>query len=173
MSDQPLPLPVTASADERAARYREVVPIVRSMLDEEDDFIAGVATAVAELHAAFEYFDWTGVYRLVRPDLLVIGPYQGGHGCLRIAIERGVCGAAVREQRTQLVSDVSEFPGHIACSSETRSEIVVPIVTPEGRILGVLDVDSNTPAAFTDADRDGLELLCRELGRQFATTKRV
>lgn len=166
-------LGLEASAEARAARYREVVVVVRSLLEGEDDWIAGLATVVAELHGAFAYFDWTGCYRLVRPDLLVIGPYQGGHGCLRIEVSRGVCGAAVRERATQLVPDVALFADHIACSSLTRSEIVVPIVTPAGRILGVLDVDSNDLAAFGEIDREHLEEICRLLGEQFATTDRV
>lgn len=167
MSEGALPLAVGASDAERDARYREVLATIASLLAGEDDWIAALASAVAELHAAFDYYDWTGTYRLVRPDELVIGPYQGGHGCLRIAIERGVCGAAVRARATQLVPDVSQFPDHIACSSLTRSEIVVPIIAPNGRVLGVLDVDSNTRAAFTEVDREHLEELCRALGRQF------
>ncbi|MBK9001728.1 MAG: GAF domain-containing protein [Myxococcales bacterium] len=167
MNDGPPPLALGASPAERAARYRDVLTTIRALLEGEDDWIAGLATVVAELHAGFEYFDWTGVYRLVRPDLLVIGPYQGGHGCLRIAIERGVCGAAVRTRATQLVPDVSQYPDHIACSALTRSEIVVPIVAPNGRLLGVLDVDSNRLAAFGEVDREPLEELCQLLGRQF------
>jgi len=163
-------LPFEASAEERAARYREVLATIRSLLEGEDDWIAGLATVVAELRSGFAYFDWTGVYRLVRPDLLIIGPYQGDHGCLRIAIERGVCGAAVRSRATQLVPEVSRFPDHIACSALTRSEIVVPIMAPSGRVLGVLDVDSNTPAAFGEVDREHLEELAAELGRQFGAT---
>lgn len=162
-----------ATAEARAARYGEVMAVIRSLLADEDDWIAGLATVVAELHGAFDYFDWTGCYRLVKSDLLVIGPYQGGHGCLRIEISRGVCGAAVRARATQLVADVTQFSDHIACSTLTRSEIVVPILTPKGRILGVLDVDSNSLAAFGEVDREHLEEVCRILGERFATTDRV
>jgi len=106
-------------------------------------------------------------YRHVGDRMLVIGPYQGGHGCLRIDFDRGVCGAAARERRTQLVPDVSAFPGHIACASSTLSEIVVPVIAPSGHLLGVLDVDSDLPAAFTEIDRQKLEALCAELGRRY------
>ncbi len=94
---------------------------------------------------------------------LVIGPYQGGHGCLCIAFERGVCGAAARSRQTQLVPDVHAFPGHIACASSTLSELVVPLVTPGGALLGVLDVDSDTAAAFTAVDAARLEALAAAL----------
>ncbi len=126
-----------------------------------------MATVACELHGAFDYFHWTGFYRAVSEDLLIVGPYQGGHGCLRIPFDSGVCGAAARTQQTQLVPDVDAFPGHIACSSTTRSEIVVPVVTPEGRLLAVLDVDSDYPDAFNKEDRRELEYLCRSLGEQF------
>jgi GAF domain-containing protein len=103
----------------------------------------------------------------VDDETLVIGPYQGTHGCLRIAFDRGVCGAAARTKETQLVDDVDEFPGHIACSETTRSEIVVPILRRDGSLLGVLDVDSNDPAAFTRDDAAALEDLCAMLGARF------
>ncbi|MBI3201681.1 MAG: GAF domain-containing protein [Myxococcales bacterium] len=166
-------LALDAPPEARAARYGEVLAVVRSLLAGEDDWIAGLATVVAELHGAFDYFDWTGCYRLVKSDLLIIGPYQGGHGCLRIEISRGVCGSAVRSRTTQLVPDVSQCSEHIACSALTRSEIVVPIVTPTGRMLGVLDVDSNSLGAFGQVDRTHLEEVCRVLGEQFATTERL
>lgn len=171
MSDQREPLALAATPAEREGRYREVFLTVLSLLEGEDDWVAAMATTVAELHGAFEYFAWTGVYRLVRPDLLVIGPYQGGHGCLRISIDRGVCGAAVRTRSSQLVPDVCAFHDHIACSTTTRSELVVPIITPNGRMLGVLDVDSDDPAAFTEVDQEHLEELCRELAARFEATQ--
>lgn len=129
-----------------------------------------MATVASELHTSFDYFHWTGFYRAVGDDLLVIGPYQGGHGCLRIPFSRGVCGAAARSRETQLVPNVAAFPDHIACSSTTQSEIVVPVLTPDGRLLAVLDVDSDQPAAFNEEDRRHLEDLCARLGRQFAAT---
>lgn len=161
------PLPLGASESARAARYEEVISRIEAILDGEDDWVAAMATVACELHHAFDWYDWTGFYRAAAPELLVIGPYQGGHGCLRITFDRGVCGAAARERRTQIVPDVDAFPGHIACSSTTRSEIVVPVVTEAGDLLAVLDVDSNQPAAFGPVDQRFLERLCAELGRRY------
>jgi GAF domain-containing protein len=158
-----------ASRAERAARHAEVRAAIDALLADEDDWVAAMATVACELHRAFEHHDWTGFYRHVGGRLLVIGPYQGGHGCLRIPFERGVCGAAARTRVTQLVPDVEAFPGHIACSGSTRSEIVVPVLTPDGRVLAVLDIDSDLPDAFlADVDQPALEALCAELGRRFA-----
>jgi GAF domain-containing protein len=157
--------------------YREVRGRIDALLEGETDWIAAQATVACELHHAFERFHWTGFYRAVaggepgaEPEsgMLVIGPYQGGHGCLRIAFTRGVCGAAARERRTQLVPDVDAFPGHIACASSTRSEIVVPVLTPSGHLLAVLDVDSDEPDAFDETDQRELEAICGKLGEQFA-----
>ncbi|NUP14418.1 MAG: GAF domain-containing protein [Polyangiaceae bacterium] len=159
---------VTATSDQRREHYAEVLTTIRSLLDGEDDWVAAMATVASELHHAFAYFDWTGFYRVTKPDLLVIGPYQGGHGCLRIPFERGVCGAAARTKATVIVPDVEKFEGHIACSSTTKSEIVVPVVTADGRLLAVLDVDSNERDAFGEEDQRGLEAICEELGRAFA-----
>ena len=149
--------------------YDEVRQQIDSLLEGEDDWIAAMATVASELHNAFDCFHWTGFYRAVRPELLIIGPYQGGHGCLRIPFSRGVCGAAARTKETQLVPDVDAFPGHIACSSTTRSEIVVPIVAPDGTVMAVLDVDSNLPAAFDETDQKHLEELCRMLALRFGS----
>jgi GAF domain-containing protein len=98
----------------------------------------------------------------------VIGPYQGTHGCLRIPFGHGVCGTAAAERATQVVPDVHRFPGHIACSASTRSEIVVPVLRGEGTVLAVLDVDSNRPDAFGPDDRNALEELCRRLGKRWS-----
>ena len=155
-----------SSSQERRVRYAEVNQRLRSLLEGEDDWIAALATVVCELHHAFEYFHWTGFYRAVSSELLVIGPYQGSHGCLRIPFSRGVCGAAARTRRTQRVDDVELFPGHIACSSSTRSEIVVPVISERG-VLAVLDVDSNLEAAFDAIDQAELEALCRNLAQRF------
>ncbi len=123
----------------------------------EDDAIALMATLACEIHHADDRFDWTGFYRVVAPDLLKIGPYQGGHGCLTIPFSRGVCGKAAREGRTVIVDDVTAFPDHIACAGSTRSEIVVPVRAGDGTLLGVLDIDSDRPAAFTRGDAEYLE----------------
>lgn len=157
-----------ATATGRAAQYDAVFARIDALLEGEDDWIAAMATVACELHHTFDDYHWTGFYRAVSDDLLEVGPYQGGHGCLRIPFSRGVCGAAARTRTTQLVPDVDAFPGHIACSSTTKSEIVVPVVTPDGRLLAVLDVDSDLPAAFDETDRHYLEQLCARLGRQFA-----
>ena len=111
-----------------------------------------MATLACELHHADERFDWTGFYRVVAPGLLKIGPYQGGHGCLVIPFDRGVCGACARTGEVQLVPDVDAFPGHIACASSTRSEIVLPVRDRAGKLIAVLDIDSDRPDAFDDTD---------------------
>ena len=159
-------LPLDAPDEARAAHYREVTSSIFAILDGEPDWIVAMATVACELHHAFAFFHWTGFYRVVAPEELAVGPYQGGHGCLRIPFAQGVCGAAARELRTQLVPDVEVFPGHIACASTTRSEIVVPVIGPRG-LLAVLDVDSDAPAAFGEVDQTALEALCAELGRRY------
>lgn len=152
---------------DKRARYEEVRLALASLLDGEDDWVAAMATVSCELHHAFDHYDWTGFYRVVSPELLVIGPYQGGHGCLRIPFAKGVCGAAARTRTTQRVDDVHSFEGHIACASSTQSEIVVPILRPDGRVLAVLDVDSDQPAAFDEVDQAALEALAAKLGARF------
>ncbi len=146
--------------EDKRQSYNVVLDRVEHLIEGETDLIAVMATVACELHHAFDAFDWTGFYRVVQPGLLKIGPYQGTHGCLTIPFERGVCGAAARLRETQVVPDVREFPGYIACSSSCRSEIVVPVVTPSGRLLGVLDIDSDRLAAFDEIDRMGLEQIC-------------
>jgi GAF domain-containing protein len=159
---------VTGSdSSDRATTYEQVRAAIASLLEGEDDWIAAMATVACELHHAFEYYDWTGFYRAMDGDVLLIGPYQGTHGCLRISFARGVCGAAARTRRTQLVPDVHAFADHIACASSTQSEIVVPVLAPDGRLLAVLDVDSDSPAAFDEIDRRELEAICADLGRRF------
>ncbi len=165
------PAPPAGRHDERADQYAAVLRRIDALLDGEDDWIAAMATVACELHHAFDHYDWTGFYRHVGRRMLVVGPYQGGHGCLRIPFERGVCGAAARTLETQRVPDVEQFPSHIACSSTTRSEIVVPVATPAGRLLAVLDVDSNAPGAFDATDQRFLERLCTQLGERFAVKR--
>jgi GAF domain-containing protein len=157
---------------ERARRYGSVRSALESLLDGESDWIAALATIACELHHAFPYFDWTGFYRAVAGDLLVIGPYQGSHGCLRIPFSRGVCGAAARTRTTQRVDQVAARPDHIACSSSTQAEIVVPVLSPAGEVLAVLDVDSNSEAVFADVDQRELEAICNDLGRRFPRGER-
>ena len=136
--------------------YADLTRTVVSLTTGEDDTVALMATLACEVHNADDRFDWTGFYRVTGPELLKIGPYQGGHGCLVIPFSRGVCGAAARTGQVQLVPDVYAFPGHIACTSSTRSEIVLPVVNSAGKLLGVFDIDSNQPDAFTQADADAM-----------------
>jgi L-methionine (R)-S-oxide reductase len=123
-----------------------------ALTEGETDTVALMATMACELHHAHPMADWTGFYRVVAPELLKIGPYQGGHGCLVIPFSRGVCGAAARSGKVLNVPDVDAFADHIACSSSTRSELVLPVWNGAGALLGVLDLDSDTPAAFTAED---------------------
>jgi GAF domain-containing protein len=146
-----------------ARDYSEVRARIRAVCEGENDQVALMATVACELYHAFGDFDWVGFYRVTAPGLLKIGPYQGGHGCLVIPFERGVCGAAAREARTQVVEDVDAFPGHIACATSTRSEIVVPVLGRAGELIGVLDIDSDRPAAFDGADAAALEEMVREV----------
>ncbi len=136
--------------------YDTLAKTVAALTGGEDDAVALMATLACELHHSDDRFDWTGFYRVVAPELLKIGPYQGGHGCLVIPFSRGVCGAAAQTGEVQLVADVDAFEGHIACASSTRSEIVVPVWDKAGALIAVLDVDSDQPDAFDEADAAGL-----------------
>lgn len=135
--------------------YDLLAKTIASLTEGETDQVALMATIACEVHHADDRFDWTGFYRVVSPGLLKIGPYQGGHGCLVIPFTRGVCGAAARTGQVQLVPDVEAFPGHIACASSTRSELVLPVWGVGGDVIAVFDIDSDRPDAFsqTDADR--------------------
>ncbi|MFD2172818.1 GAF domain-containing protein [Rhodobacter lacus] len=140
-----------------SADYPTLARTIAALTAGETDEVALMATLACEIHHADERFDWTGFYRVTEPEILKIGPYQGGHGCLVIPFSRGVCGAAARARRTQLVPDVEAFAGHIACASTTRSELVIPVFGAGGRLIGVLDIDSNQPDAFTQEDAQALE----------------
>lgn len=150
---------------ERQDAYDGVIRRIGDLIAGEDDLVAIMATVACELHQSFDHFDWTGFYRVVAPGLLKVGPYQGSHGCLAISFERGVCGAAARLGQTQVVPEVRAFDGHIACSASTRSEIVVPVFTAAGKLVAVLDVDSNQLRAFDEVDRVNLEKVCRMVGQ--------
>ena len=160
-----------SSSTDKAEAYADARRRIEALLEGETDWIAGMATVACELHHSFDHYDWTGFYRAVSNDELLVGPYQGPHGCLHIDFDRGVCGAAARTRETQLWPDVSEAPDHIACQSSTRSEVVVPVLTPGDDLLAVLDVDSDTLGAFDTTDREHLEALCRDLGAQFDDTE--
>lgn len=147
----PLNEPIMKNRD-----YTNVAKTITSLCEGETDAIAKMATISCELYQTMEGFDWVGFYRVVEPNLLKIGPYQGGHGCLVIPFDKGVCGACAKQERTQLVDDVNAFPGHIACATSTQSEIVLPVFET-GKLIGVLDVDSDTPANFNKHDQECLE----------------
>ena len=147
-------------ADKREA-YRLAVSEIEALVAGERDLIANLGNAVAVLRERLNFF-WIGTYRLEGDDLL-LGPFQGTTACSRIALGRGVCGAAAARGETILVPDVHAFPGHIACDARSRSEIVVVLRDSEGRVRGVLDVDSDRPSAFDEIDREGLEAVARIL----------
>ena len=125
--------------------------------------IANMANVSALIFQTLEDLNWAGFY-LLEGETLVLGPFQGKPACIEIPIARGVCGAAVREDRSQLVEDVHAFKGHIACDSASRSELVVPL-HQNGAVIGVLDLDSPSLSRFTEADREGMERLARVLER--------
>ncbi|HAC81871.1 MAG: GAF domain-containing protein [Candidatus Binatia bacterium] len=136
--------------------YAQLNKTIVALLQRETDEVAIMATLACEVHHSDDRFDWTGFYRVTAGELLKIGPYQGGHGCLVIPFARGVCGAAARTGQVQLVPDVEAFPGHIACAASTRSELVLPVRSGAGHLVGVLDIDSDQPDAFTREDADQL-----------------
>ena len=148
--------------------YPALAATIRALTQGETDTVALMATLACEVHHSDDRFDWTGFYRVTEPGLLKIGPYQGGHGCLVIPFDRGVCGAAARTGEVQLVPDVDAFPGHIACASSTRSELVLPVWNGKGRLLGVFDIDSDQPDAFTQEDADALAGILRTTFDQVA-----
>lgn len=137
-------------------RYSNLIPVIRSLVAGEDDVIARMSNIAAALHREFEFW-WTGFYR-VSDGQLVLGPFQGPVACLRIGKGRGVCGTAWEDERTIVVPDVDKFPGHIACSSESRSEIVVPCYS-KGIIAAVLDIDSDKLCTFDEIDKKFLETI--------------
>ncbi len=139
------------------ANYDELGQTIAALTEGETDAVSLMATVACEVHHSDDRFDWTGFYRVVGPELLKIGPYQGGHGCLVIPFSRGVCGAAARTGEVQLVPDVEAFSDHIACSSSTRSELVLPVRNGVGELLGVFDIDSDQADAFTQQDADRIE----------------
>lgn len=147
---------------EKRRLYAEARERVLRMASGEVDAVARMASVVAVLHGMMPHYYWTGFYRVLGSEL-VIGPYQGTPGCLRIAFGRGVCGAAWASGETQLVPDVQAFPGHIACDARAASEIVVPVRGRAGEVVAVLDVDSSLREAFDGIDRAALEELVADL----------
>lgn len=154
------------SEDARIETYERLKEEILSVVSGETYLPARFATAACLLAEEFKpRFFWTGFYVVdpLKPDELVVGPYNGTLGCLRIPFGKGVCGACAASGETQLVADVHAFPGHIACDSRSNSEIVVPVRHPDGTLAAVLDVDSTEYSAFDEIDRRGLEAICNEL----------
>ena len=147
------------TGETKQERYETLLPQIASVVEDESDLIANMANVAAMLHETFEFW-WTGFYRVVDEEL-VLGPFQGPMACTRIRKGRGVCGTAWAKAETQVVPDVDKFPGHIACSSASRSEIVVPVFQ-EG-IIAVLDIDSDRLATFDETDRFYLEQIVKML----------
>lgn len=145
------------------ADYATLSKTVAALVEDETDVVSLMATVACEVHHADERFNWTGFYRVVAPEVLKIGPYQGGHGCLVIPFTRGVCGAAARLEKAQLVPDVDAYPGHIACASSTRSELVLPVWDKSGQLIAVFDIDSDLPDAFTQDDADQLAQILKDV----------
>ena len=153
----------TAGAD-REIIYDEIIPQIDSLVSGESDLIANLANVAAVVKEAFGFF-WVGFY-LEKEDQLVLGPFQGPLACTRIGYDQGVCGHAYTTCETVIVPDVDAFPGHIACSSVARSEIVVPLIDQSGNAFGVLDVDSDRRGDFTQADAHGLERIAAIIGNK-------
>jgi len=143
--------------------YEDLGKRLVALCDGEVDEVALMASVACEVFHVDDRFDWVGFYRNVGNDTLKIGPYQGGHGCLTIPFSKGVCGAAARTGQTQLVADVEEFDGHIACAASTRSELVIPVIRGDGSLLGVFDIDSDQPDAFTETDAEALSRILAAL----------
>jgi len=150
---------------DKAARYAEVAEEIAAVLEGEPNRVARMATVASMLANAFDSYFWTGFYVVdeTKPSELVVGPYQGTLGCLRIPFGRGVCGAAAAERKTQIVPDVHAFPGHIACDSRSNSEIVVPVFDGAGELIAVFDVDSTEFGSFDETDAQQLELILQRV----------
>ena len=141
-------------------KYKELVEDIRALIDGETDMIAVMSNVAAEIHQTMKFW-WTGFYRVIDGEL-ILGPFQGPIACMHIAFGRGVCGTAWKRAETVIVPDVEQFPGHIACSSQSRSEIVVPVFSHEDnkKVIAVLDIDSEHLATFDETDRKFLEEIC-------------
>lgn len=148
----------------KALKYEQLIPQIKALVGEEDDAIAVMANAAAAIHNAFGFL-WTGFY-IVQGNELVLGPFQGPIACMRIAHGKGVCGAAWEHNKSIVVLDVNQFPGHIACSSESRSEIVIPLKNSSGAVEAIFDADSSAVGTFDSTDREYLETLCNWLSER-------
>lgn len=152
---------------EKEQKYRLLTEQVRSLIAGEEDAVAVMANVCAAIHEAMGFF-WTGFYRVVGDELL-LGPFQGLVACVHIGYGRGVCGTAWQRRETIVVPDVEQFPGHIACSSLSRSEIVVPVFSGSGEVVAVLDIDSKELATFDDIDRQYLEPIAELVSAQVSS----
>ncbi|GER05761.1 hypothetical protein GCM10007972_05350 [Iodidimonas muriae] len=150
---------------EKARRYGEVAKQISAVLEGESNEVTRMATVSCLLSQAFDYYFWTGFYMVdpEKPHELVVGPYQGTLGCLRIPFGKGVCGVAAQSRETQLVADVNAFPSHIACDSRSQSEIVVPVTRPDGTLMAVFDVDSTALNSFNEVDKQWLEQILNDV----------
>lgn len=144
----------------KSERYETLIPQLKALTAGESDAVANMANIAAALRQTFGFF-WVGFYR-VEEDTLVLGPFQGPLACTRIRYGKGVCGTAWKEARTIVVPDVDKFPGHIACNSASRSEIVVPVIR-DGKVIAILDIDSDNLNAFDETDAIYLETICKEV----------
>lgn len=152
---------IIPATGDRQASYTALLPQIEALVSEETDSVANMANVAAALREAFGFF-WVGFYRVVGKQL-VLGPFQGPLACTRIGYGKGVCGTAWKEAESQLVPDVNRFPGHIACSSASKSEVVIPIFDPAGRMAAVLDIDSDKTDDFSETDLRYLEELVRRI----------
>ena len=146
---------------DKIEKYRLLTEQIRALIEGETDNVAVMANVCAAIHEAMGFW-WTGFYRVKNGELL-LGPFQGPVACMHIGFGKGVCGTAWKEQRTVIVPDVEQFPGHIACSTLSRSEIVVPVFLNTGEIVAVLDIDSKELSTFDETDQEYLERICRML----------
>jgi len=147
----------------KRVNYEHLEKVLISLIQGESDAIALMATVASEVHHSDDRFDWTGFYRVTEPELLKIGPYQGGHGCLLIPFSSGVCGTAARTGIVRRVDDVKAFEGHIVCSSSTCSELVIPVFGKDKKLIAVFDIDSDRPNAFDQKDADALDAILKNL----------
>lgn len=157
---------IHASATEKKERYEELLPQLKALLADEQDTIANLGNTAAVLKYAFPQFSWVGWY-ILKNSVLVLGPFQGRVACTRIALDRGVCGAAAQHRETVIVPDVHAFPGHIACDNTSRSEIVIPLLRGD-ELLGVLDVDSDSFNAFDEVDKFFLENIAAQIASVYS-----
>lgn len=152
--------------DQKKSTYQQIVANLDALINAQTDLVAIMSTVVCELHHGISYFHWTGFYRVTGQECLHVGPYQGGHGCLYIPFDKGVCGEAARKKTTIIVGNVNLHTNHIACSSSTLSEIVVPLIDQQDNLLAVLDVDSDLADAFDETDKYYLEIICARISQQ-------